>query len=179
MKHRQQNIIYAIENYSKRLFKFIRNRVKNDEDAEDILQDVWCQFVSVFDTEPIEQISSWLYRVSRNKIIDKNRKQTPLLLDDFAYEDEEGELIYKDELLTDNVNPEIILERAFLKKMFLKALDELPEKQKQVFVWNEMHDITLREIADVTGEKLKTIISRKQYAVKYLRQRLEKIYNEY
>ena len=80
MAQRQQSILDAVQNYGKRLFSFIRSRVKNDEDAEDILQDVWYQLSSIIDTEPIEQLSSWLYRVSRNRIVDKNRKLKPLAL---------------------------------------------------------------------------------------------------
>jgi RNA polymerase sigma factor (sigma-70 family) len=75
MAQQQQSIRYAVQNYGKRLFSFIRSRVKTDEDAEDILQDVWYQLSSIIDTEPIGQLSSWLYRVSRNKIVDKSRKK--------------------------------------------------------------------------------------------------------
>ena len=78
MAQRQQSILDAVQNYGKRLFRFIRSRVKSDEDAEDILQDVWYQLSSIIDTEPIELLSSWLYRVSRNRIVDKKRKQKPL-----------------------------------------------------------------------------------------------------
>ncbi len=82
MAQRQLSILYVVQNYRKRLYRFIRGRVKNDEDAEDILQDVWYQLSSIIDTEPIEQLSSWIYRVSRNKIVDKNRKQVTLALED-------------------------------------------------------------------------------------------------
>ena len=92
MVQRQQNVLHVVQDYGKRLFRFIRSRVKNDEDAEDILQDVWCALSLIIDTKPIEQLSSWLYRVSRNKIIDKKRKQSTLSLEDFAYEDEDGEM---------------------------------------------------------------------------------------
>lgn len=89
---KQQRILYAVQNYGKRLFSFIRSRVKSDEDAEDILQDVWYQLSSLVDIEPIEQLSAWLYRVSRNRIVDKHRKLSPQSLEDLAYEDEDGEL---------------------------------------------------------------------------------------
>jgi len=179
MAQRQQSIVNAVQNYGKRLFRFIRRRVKNDEDAEDILQDVWYQLSSIIDSEPIEQLSAWLYRVSRNRIVDKKRKQSPQSLEDLAYEDEDGEMVFPEALLSDVRNPETEFEQAYLKEMFFKAIDELPEKQREVFVWNEMEDLTLQEIADKTGESIKTIISRKRYAVGHLRERLRTIYNEY
>jgi len=176
---KQQQILDAVRNYGKRLFSFIRSRVKTDEDAEDILQDVWYQLSSLVDIEPIEQLSSWLYKVSRNRIVDKQRKLKPQSLDDLAFEDEEGEMMYPDALLTDNSNPETELERAFFREEFFAALNELPQKQREVFVWNELEDMTLQEIADKTGESIKTIISRKRYAVAYLRDRFQNLYNEY
>lgn len=179
MAQRQLSIQNAVQNYGKRLFSFIRRRVKNDEDAEDILQDVWYQLSSIIDTEPIVQMSSWLYRVSKNRIVDKQRKQKPQSLEDLAYEDEEGETVFPEALLLDGTGPDMELERTYLKELFFAALEELPEKQREVFVLNEMEDLTLQEIADRTGESIKTIISRKRYAVAQLRQRLQEIYNEY
>jgi RNA polymerase sigma factor (sigma-70 family) len=176
---KQQRIIDAVQNYGKRLFGFIRSRVKSNEDAEDILQDVWYQLSSMVDIEPIEQLSSWLFRVSHNRIVDKQRKLRPGSLEDLAYEDEEGEFVYPEALLADETNPEIELERAFLKEEFFKALEDMPQKQREVYVWNELEGMTLQEIANKTGEKIKTIISRKVYAVAYLRARLREIYNEY
>jgi RNA polymerase sigma factor (sigma-70 family) len=179
MTQRQQSILYAVQNNRKRLFSFIRNRVKNDEDAEDILQDVWYQLISIIDTEPVEQLSSWLYRVTRNKIVDRNRKQVPLALEDLAYRDEDGELIFPEGLLADSMNPETELERAYFRELFFDALHELPAKQRDVFVWNELEDMTLQQIADKTGDNIKTIISRKRYAVAHLRRRLQSLYNDY
>lgn len=179
MAQRQQRILDAVQNYSNRLFSFIRSRVQNNEDAEDILQDVWYRLSSLSDLEPIEQLSSWLYRVSRNRITDKKRKQKTLSLEDLAYEDEDGELVYPEALLNDHHEPEPEFERAYFRELFFEALNELPEKQRNVLVWNELEDLTLQEIADKTGESIKTIISRKRYAIAYLRKRLQEIYNEY
>lgn len=179
MAQRQLSILYVVQNYRKRLYRFIRGRVKNDEDAEDILQDVWYQLSSIIDTEPIEQLRSWLYRVSRNKIVDKNRKQVTLALEDLAYENEDGEMVFPEALLADSMNPETEMERAYFREAFFAALQELPEKQRDVFVWNELEDMTLRQIADKTGDNIKTIISRKRYAVLHLRERLQNLYNEY
>ena len=179
MAQQQQSIVYAVQHYRKRLFRFIRGRVKNNEDAEDILQDVWYQLSSLIDTQPIEQLSSWLYRVSRNKIVDRNRKQLPQSLEDLAFEDEDGEMVLPEALLADTMNPEAEMERAFFREAFFAALSELPDKQRHVFVMNELEDMTLQQIADQTGDKLKTIISRKRYAVAHLRERLQNLYDEF
>jgi RNA polymerase sigma factor (sigma-70 family) len=178
MEQKQQRIKDAVRNYGKRLFSFIRNRVSTDEDAEDILQDVWFQLSSLIDIEPIEQLSSWLYRVSRNKIIDRNRKQSTLSLEDFAYEGEDGELVIPDVLLEDSTNFETEFERAYFMEIVSNSLNLLSEKQRQVLVWNELEGLTLQEIADKTGENIKTIISRKRYAIAQLRKLLENLYNE-
>jgi RNA polymerase sigma factor (sigma-70 family) len=160
------------------LFSFIRSRTKNKEDAEDILQDVWYALSSIIDTEPIEQLGAWLYRVSKNKIVDKMRKQKPLSLEDFVYENDDGELIFPEDLLVDDFNIKTEIEKEYFMESLLKALEELPENQRQVFVWNELEDLTLQQIADKTGENIKTIISRKRYAVKQLRKRLQHLFYE-
>ena len=176
---KQQNIIDTVKDYGNRLFKFIRGRVPTDEDAEDILQDVWQQLSIVVDGQEIEQMNGWLHRVARNKITDRQRKKRPELLDDYSYEDEDGELRFTDLLLADDSNnPETeYLNDIFWQELFT-ALDELPEVQKDVFVWNEMEGLTLQQIADNTGENIKTVISRKGYAVKHLRKRLQVLYDE-
>jgi len=172
-------IVNTIKTYGKRLFGFIRGKVRSDEDAEDILQDVWYQLSNATNIEEIQQMSGWLHQVARNKITDKYRKKTPELLDDYSYEGEDGEFNFKDILLADTANPETeYIRELFWQELFV-ALNELPENQRQVFIWNELEDKTLQEIADATGENLKTIISRKGYAVKHLRLRLQNLYNEF
>jgi RNA polymerase sigma factor (sigma-70 family) len=173
------NIVTTIKEYGKRLFGFIRGRVSSDEDAEDVLQDVWYQLSNAVNLGEIEQMSGWLHQVARNKITDRHRKKTPELLDDMEWEDENGDFSFKEILLANDAdNPETqYLRDVFWKELFA-ALDELPEKQRQVFIWNEMEDLTLQQIADQTGENLKTIISRKGYAVKHLRTRLQDLYTE-
>lgn len=173
------NIVSTIKQYGKRLFGFIRGKVNTDEDAEDILQDVWYQLSNAVNIGEIEQMSGWLHQVARNKITDKYRKKTPELLDDFGYEDEDGEFNFKDILLADAGNPETEYLRDFFWQQLFTALDELPQNQREVFVWNELEDKTLQEIATATGENIKTIISRKGYAVKHLRKRLQTLYNEF
>ena len=178
MSDKKPNIIQTVTSYSKQLLSFIRQRVNTDEDAEDILQDVWFQLSSVPEIEAIEQVSSWLYRVARNRIIDKYRKQKPESLEDFGYEDEDGEFNFKEILLADETTPETVYLKELFWEQLTMALDELPENQRQVFIWNELEDQTFQEIADRTGENIKTLISRKRYAVKHLRERLETIYRE-
>lgn len=174
----KQNIIQAVRDYGKRLFHFIRGRVDTDEDAEDILQDVWYQFSNIMNSEPIEQTSAWLYRVARNRIIDKYRRQEPGSLEEMLTGDDEGEFTFREILLANDANPETEhLRNRFWEQLFA-ALDELPEEQKQVFVLNELEDISFSEISERTGEKINTLISRKRYAVLHLRKRLEQLYKE-
>jgi RNA polymerase sigma factor (sigma-70 family) len=174
----RQKIIETVKAYSKRLFAFIRAKVKSDEDAEDILQDVWFQLSHSVKPDEIEQMSGWLFHVARNKIIDKHRKKTTASLEDHVYENEDGEFCLRDILLTDGNNPETeYLKEVFWQELFA-ALEELPVNQREVFIWNELEDMTLQEIANRTGENLKTIISRKGYAVKHLREKLESLYLE-
>jgi len=178
-EEKNNTIVHAISEYGKNLLGFIRRRVKNDADAEDILQDVWYQFSSVINSEPIEQTGAWLYRVARNKIIDKHKKHTETLLDDMLPEEDEDEAPdFKALLMTEAKTPETeYLRNLFWEQLFM-ALDELPEEQRQVFIWNELDDIPFKEIAERTGEKIQTLVSRKRYAVLHLRNRLRQLYDE-
>ncbi|MCU0353226.1 MAG: sigma-70 family RNA polymerase sigma factor [Cytophagales bacterium] len=174
----RQKIVQTVKDYGKRLFGFIRGRVKSDEDAEDILQEVWYQLSNAVNIDEIEQMSGWLFQVARNKIIDRYRKKTPDLLEESGRTDEDSDFDVMDMLLADEGNPETeYIREVFWRELFV-ALEELPENQRQVFVWNELEDMTLQQIADKTGENLKTVISRKGYAVKHLRKKLETIYYE-
>ena len=175
----EQNIVGVVREYGKRLFGFIRTRVKTDADAEDVLQDVWYQFSRVADGEPIEQLSGWLYRVARNRITDLYRKRSNDSLEDYNAEDEDGALYFKDILLSTPDTPETEYLRQMFWEELMTALDELPEAQRNVFVWNELEDQTFQEIADRTGDNIKTLISRKRYAVQHLRLRLDTLYSEF
>lgn len=175
----RKNITTVISQFGKRLLSFIRQRVSNDADAEDILQDVWYQFTTTVDTEPIEQVSSWLFTVARNKITDRYRKKKPDSLDSLLTPDEEdGGPDFSDILFDKGNNPESVHLRNLFWKTLREALQELPEEQRNVFIWNEMGDVSFKEIADHTGENVNTLISRKRYAVLYLRERLMTLYNE-
>lgn len=179
-RNEKDNLITeTVSNYGSKLMSYIRPKVKNTEDAEDILQEVWYQFSNLTNLSEIVNVGGWLYRVTANKITDRYRKKTTENLEDFVYEDEEGSFAIKDILLWDDTeNPETKLFQDEIWNAVFAALDELPEKQRLVFVENELEDKTLRQIADEHGENLKTIISRKQYAVKHLRKRLQQLYND-
>ncbi len=178
-EEKRQNIIKAFSEYQKRLFSFIRGRVNSREDAEDILQDVWYQFSNVINNEPIEQVSAWLFRVARNKIIDKYRKQQPVLLEDELNTVEgTGNLHFKEMLLAENSTAEMQQLRDLFWEELFTALDELPEDQRMVFVWSELEGFSFNEISERTDEKINTLISRKRYAVLHLRKRLEQLYHE-
>ena len=179
-QEKQNHIIQAIKSYGKGLLGFIRKRVKSDADAEDILQDVWYQLSAVVNAEPIEETGAWLYRVARNKIIDKSRKKTEELLDlgvGGDGEDDEGP-DFTEILLTEGTTPETeYIRNLFWEQLFL-ALDELPQEQRDVFIWQELDGIPFNEIAGRTGENVQTLVSRKRYAVLHLRKRLKQLYEE-
>lgn len=176
---KDRSISKAINEYGSRLFRFIRGRVATNADAEDISQEVWYQLSRVVDLDSIEQLSGWLFRVARNRITDSYRKQKPDLIEDYNYEGEDSSLRFSDILTAESESPEEEnLKEIFWEELF-KALDELPENQRNVFVWNELEDETFQEISDRTGDNIKTLISRKRYAVQHLRKRLEKLYSEF
>jgi len=175
----RKNISSVISQFGKRLFGFIRQRVNNEADAEDILQDVWYQLTATVDSEPIEQVSSWLFKVARNKIIDNYRKKKPESLEDaLTFENGDGEINFREILMDKSKNPETEYLRNIFWETMDKALDELPEEQRNVFVWNELEDVSFKEIAERTGVQVNTLISRKRYAVLHLRERLQTLYNE-
>ena len=176
---RERKISGIINEYSNRLFRFIRGRVPSNADAEDITQEVWYQLSRVIELDSIEQMSGWLFRVARNRITDTYRKKKPDLLLDKNFDNDESGFDFKEILMADTVSPEDEnLKEIFWEELF-KALDELPENQKNVFVWNELEDQTFQQISDRTGVNIKTLISRKRYAVQHLKTRLQALYQEF
>lgn len=173
----KSNITRVINDYSRRLLGFIRKRVSNEADAEDILQDVFYQFIG--NPEPIEQVTSWLFTVARNKIIDKQRKKKPESIEDI-YGAAEAELAFDwTEIFFDDAeNPETAYLRSLFWEALENALNELPAEQKDVFVMNEIDGIPFKEIAAVTGQTINTLLSRKRYAVLHLRDRLRVLKDE-
>ncbi|WP_407482270.1 RNA polymerase sigma factor [Elizabethkingia meningoseptica] len=169
----------VVKDYGSQLFRFIKGKVSKTEDAEDILQEVWYQTSRLTNIDDLENVGAWLYSVTRNKITDNYRKKKSNSLEDYTYEDEDGSFSIKEILLADDSNnPELKMFKDIFWDELMKALDELPENQRRVFFQNEIEERTLQEIADEEGENLKTIISRKGYAVKHLRVRLQHLYNE-
>lgn len=179
MAQKKQNIVQAVKNYGRQLFGFIRGRVQTDEDAEDILQEVWYQLSNQAKLEDIESMSGWLYRVARNKITDTYRKKKEEGLDDVDTADENDEWTVPSFMLTDNYDAETVQLQQLFRESLFDALQELPQNQRNVFIWNELNEMTLQEIANREKENIKTIISRKRYAVQHLRRRLEFLYNDF
>ena len=172
-------IAQTVKNYGGKLLSFIRPKVNNAEDAEDILQEVWYQFSNLTNISEIVNVSGWLYTVSRNKITDSYRKKKTENLEDFVYEDEDGSFSIKDILLLDDSeNPELVAFREEVWKELFASLEELPPKQRLAFVESEIEGKKLQEIADEQQENIKTIISRKNYAVKHLRKRMKVLYKD-
>jgi RNA polymerase sigma factor (sigma-70 family) len=177
MAAQKRNITQVINDYSKRLLGFIRKRVSTEEDAEDILQDVFYQFIG--NTEPIEQLTSWLFTVTRNKITDKQRRKKTDLIEDVYLNDGEEETLNWSEFFFDaNDNPETEYLHTLFWDTLNNALNELPEEQKQVFILNELEGVPFKIIAEQTNETINTLISRKRYAVLHLRERLQVLRNE-
>lgn len=178
-EQKNTSITNTIQQFGKKLFGFVRGKVKSNEDAEDILQEVWYQLTNIGNLAELENVGAWLYQVARNKVTDRFRKKTTSSIEDYTFEDEDGAFNYKDILLLDdNNNPELSYFKELFWKEMILALDELPESQKEVFILNEIEDLTLQEIADRKAENIKTIISRKSYAVKHLRKKLNYLYQE-
>lgn len=178
-KHEKENMIsHTVSTYGEKLMAFIKPKVKNAEDAEDVLQEVWFQLSNLTNIADIVNIGNWLYSVTRNKITDSYRKKRTKNLEDYTYEDDNETLFIKDILLMDVESPELKLFQEDIWEELLKALEDLPEKQRFVYVENEFHNKTLQQVADETGENIKTIISRKTYAVKHLRLKLKRLYHD-
>ncbi|CAN5355580.1 RNA polymerase sigma factor [soil metagenome] len=175
---RNTNITHIIKSMSKRLLGFIKKRVASPEDAEDILQDVFYQFAG--STEPINQASSWLFKVATNKITDSYRKKKLPLADDIftTSSTEEDSFDWKEILLQTDTNPETEYLRNIFWDELQLALNELPAEQRDVFIEHEMNGVSFKEIEAATGVSVATLISRKRYAVLHLRERLQILKDE-
>lgn len=178
----KKNVEELVKEYQPQLKSFIRKRVSNKEDAEDILQDVFYQLVkAVEDTlNPIEQAAAWLYRVARNTIINKGKKMQEEELPVSQY-DEEGNVLEEfSEILfnDDNPTPETEYLRSLVWIELETTLSELPPEQREVFELTEIEGFSVKEVAEITGVPVNTLLSRKHYAVKHLRKRMEGLYND-
>lgn len=165
-----------------RLLGFIRKRVGDEEDARDIMQDVFYQLSTGFDDiRSVTSITSWLFTVARNRITDYRRKSRPELLADrivLGYDPEEGPLMLEDILPSLTRNPEDEYMRGVIWETIEGCLERLPEAQRDVFIMNEFDEMSFKEISAVTGEGINTLLSRKRYAVTYLREQLKDLYKQ-
>lgn len=175
-----QRISDVVTREQSRLRNFIRRRVPDPRDAEDILQDVFYKLVEANRLlMPIEHVTGWLFRVARSRITDLFRKKVPDNFSDVAIEDEDGEPLQIDDLLpSPDAGPEALYARSVILDELELALNELPDEQRDVFVAHELEGRSFKEIAATTGVSVNTLLSRKRYAVLHLRERLQSIYDE-
>jgi RNA polymerase sigma factor (sigma-70 family) len=177
-----QRISEVVKREQSRLHNFIRRRVPDPRDAEDILQEVFYELVEANRLlMPIEHVTGWLFRVARNRITDLFRKKKPESLTGAAVasdEDEEASLRLEDLLPSPDAGPDALYARSVLLEELESALDELPAEQREVFVAHELEGRSFKEMAVESGESINTLLARKRYAVLHLREQLRGIYNE-
>ena len=181
MTERDRQISEIITKERSRLRNFIRRRVPDPSDVEDIVQEVFCELVEANRLlMPIEHVTGWLFRVARNRITDLFRKQRPETFSDAAVEDEDGELLQIEDLLpSPDAGPDALYVRNLLLDELELALDELPDEQREVFVAHELDGRSFKELSAETGVNVNTLLSRKRYAVLHLRERLQSIHDEF
>ncbi|HUA84262.1 MAG TPA: sigma-70 family RNA polymerase sigma factor [Bryobacteraceae bacterium] len=177
---RDQRISEVVRREQSRLRNFIRRRVPDSRDAEDVLQDVFYKLVEANSLlMPIEHVTSWLFRVARNRITDLFRKQQPEPFSDVAVKDEDELLQLGDLLPSPDAGPDALFVRSVLLDEIESAIEELPEEQRDVFVAHELEGRSFKEISADTGVSVNTLLSRKRYAILRLRARLQSIYDEF
>ena len=174
-------IAEVVEREQSRLRRFIRRRVPDPRDAEDILQDVFYRLVEANRLlMPIDYVTAWLFRVARNRITDFFRKKTEEPLGDAPVFDADGDRLHLEDLLrSPGEMPDAAYARTVLLEALELAVDELPAEQREVFVAHEIEGRSFREMADATGVSINTLLSRKRYAVRQLRDRLQVAYDEF
>jgi RNA polymerase sigma factor (sigma-70 family) len=176
-----QRISEAISRDEPRLRNFIRRRVADQSEAEDILQEVFYELVEAYRMmKPVQQVTAWLFRVARNRIIDLfRRKSREGVRADSAGLSEDGEVLLWEELLpSPDAGPEAAYARRLLLEQLDDALDELPEEQREVFIAHELMGYSFKEISERSGVSVNTLLSRKHYAVLHLRERLRAVYDQ-
>jgi RNA polymerase sigma factor (sigma-70 family) len=179
-REQDQRIADVVKREGSRLRNFIRRRVPDPRDAEDILQDVFYELVEANRLlMPIEHVTGWLFRVARNRIIDLFRKKRPESLGSTAATDQDGDMPQWEDLLpSPDAGPEALYARHVLLDELELALDELPEEQREVFVAHEFEGRSFKEMAAETGVNMSTLLSRKRAAVLHLRERLQRIHDD-
>ena len=178
---RKKDVTRIVGDVGEQLRRFIRARVSSDADAEDILQDVWQQLVTTLEDGPVEKVTAWLYTVARNRIIDQYRKPRMASLDALTTETEPDDAAFElpDFVLSDDKSLELEDLRNLFWEQLYAALAELPQEQRQVFVWHELEGLSFQHIANLTGENLNTLLARKRYAVLHLRRRFQWLRDEF
>ncbi len=163
-----------------KLFNFIKKRGLVEEEAEDILQDVFYQFIQAYNSiQNIERSTSWLFTVARNKVTDYFRKKRPVKFSEMAFSENEDEEYLLADLMPDLSDlPDDRFARNLLWEAIIEALDELPEVQRSVFIQHEFESLSYKQIAQVSNAPVNTLISRKRYAILHLRNRLKIFYEE-
>jgi RNA polymerase sigma factor (sigma-70 family) len=181
MTEQDRRISEVVSKQASRLRNFIRRRVPNDADAEDLLQEVFYELVEANRLlMPIEYVTGWLFQVARNRITDLFRKKKPENFSDAAVADENGELLSIEDLLPSaDAGPEAAYLRAEMLEELELALAELPEEQRSVFLAHEIQGRSFKELSRETGVSINTLLSRKRYAVLHLRERLQSIHDEF
>ena len=176
-----QRISEVLGREQSRLRNFIRRRVRDPRDAEDIFQEVFSELVEVNRLlMPIEHVTGWLFRVARNRIIDLFRKKQPESFNEIAVSNDEGEALrFEDLLPSPDAGPDALYARQVLLDAIELAIEELPDEQREVFVAHELEGLSFKEIAAETGVSVNTLVARKHYAVLRLRKRLRNIYDEF
>jgi RNA polymerase sigma factor (sigma-70 family) len=175
-----RQISEAVERERPRLRNFIRRRVRDESDVEDILQEVFYEFVEAYRMmKPIERAGAWLFQVARNRITDLFRKKRPEALPSLTATRDEDTPLLEDMLPSRDAGPEAAYARSVLLEEINEALEELPREQREVFVAHELEGRSFKELAAETGVAVNTLLSRKHYAVLHLRERLENIYDEF
>ena len=181
MAEQDDRISEAIDRDKTRLRNFIRRRVADPSDAEDILQEVFYELVETYRLmKPIEQVGAWLFRVARNRITDLFRKRKPEASTNDPVAEEEGEfLTWEDLLPSRDAGPEAAYARTVLLAELEDALEDLPDEQREVFLAHEIEGRSFKDLAAETGLSVNTLLSRKHYAVIHLRERLRAVYDEF
>jgi RNA polymerase sigma factor (sigma-70 family) len=181
MAEQDDRISEAIDRDKNRLRNFIRRRVADPSDAEDILQEVFFELVETYRLmKPIEQVGAWLFRVARNRITDLFRKRKPEASTNDPVAEEEGEfLTWEDLLPSRDAGPEAAYARTVLLAELEDALEDLPDEQREVFLAHEIEGRSFKDLAAETGLSVNTLLSRKHYAVIHLRERLRAVYDEF
>jgi len=179
MTEEDQRISEVVEREQSRLLNFIRRRVPDPRDAEDILQDVFYELVEANRLlMPIDHVTGWLFRVARNRITDLFRRKKPERFSDPAVASDDERLRFEDLLPSRDDGPEALYVRSVLLDELELAVDELPKEQREVFIAHELEGRSFKEMAAETGVSVNTLLSRKRYAVLHLRERLKRIHDE-